>query len=134
MTLKRLQQPLRIPRKKLLRHKISGRQFGRASGPRRAMFRIMVTDLLRHGQIKTTVAKAKAIRPLTEKMVTLGKRGTLHDRRQAAAFITDKSVVKIVFDDIAPRFQERNGGYTRITRLGVRPGDAAEMALIELID
>ena len=126
--------PLRAPRKKLLRHKISGRQFGRASGPRRAMFRIMVTDLLRHGQIKTTVAKAKAIRPLTEKMVTLGKGGTLHDRRQAAAFITDKSVLKAVFDDIAPRFQERNGGYTRITRLGVRPGDAAEMALIELID
>ena len=125
---------LRAPRKKLLRHKISGRQFGRASGPRKAMFRIMVTDLLRHGQIKTTVAKAKAIRPLTEKMVTLGKGGTLHDRRQAASFITDKSVVKAVFDDIAPRFQERNGGYTRITRLGVRPGDAAEMALIELID
>ena len=134
MILKRLLLPLRAPRKKLLRHKISGRQFGRASGPRRAMFRIMVTDLLRHGQIKTTVAKAKAIRPLTEKMVTLGKGGTLHDRRQAAAFITDKSVLKAVFDDIAPRFQERNGGYTRITRLGVRPGDAAEMALIELID
>ena len=124
---------LRVPRKKLLRHKISGRQFGRASGPRRAMFRIMVTDLLRHGQIKTTVAKAKAIRPLTEKMVSLGKGGTLHDRRQAAAFITDKSVVKTVFDEIAPRFEERNGGYTRITRLGVRAGDAAEMALIELI-
>lgn len=125
---------LRVPRKKLLRHKISGRQFGRASGPRRAMFRIMVTDLLRHGQIKTTVAKAKAIRPLTEKMVSLGKGGTLHDRRQAAAFITDKLVVKAVFDEIAPRFEERNGGYTRITRLGVRAGDAAEMALIELID
>ena len=126
--------PTRVLRKKLLRHKISGRQFGRASGPRRAMFRIMVTDLLRHGQIKTTVAKAKAIRPLTEKMVSLGKGGTLHDRRQAAAFITDKSVVKAVFDEIAPRFEERNGGYTRITRLGVRAGDAAEMALIELID
>ena len=125
---------LRVLRKKLLRHKISGRQFGRASGPRRAMFRIMVTDLLRHGQIKTTIAKAKAIRPLTEKMVSLGKGGTLHDRRQAAAFITDKSVLKTMFDDIAPRYQERNGGYTRITRLGVRPGDAAEMALIELID
>ena len=125
---------LRVLRKKLLRHKISGRQFGRASGPRRAMFRIMVTDLLRHGQIKPTVAKAKAIRPLTEKMVSLGKGGTLHDRRQAAAFITDKSVVKAVFDEIAPRFEERNGGYTRITRLGVRAGDAAEMALIELID
>ncbi len=125
---------LKVLRKKLLRHKISGKQFGRASGPRRAMFRIMVTDLLRYGQIKTTIAKAKAIRPLTEKMVSLGKGGTLHDRRQAAAFITDKSVLKTVFDDIAPRFQERNGGYTRITRLGVRPGDAAEMALIELID
>ena len=125
---------LKVLRKKLLRHKISGKQFGRASGPRRAMFRIMVMDLLRHGQIKTTIAKAKAIRPLTEKMVSLGKGGTLHDRRQAAAFITDKSVLKTVFDDIAPRFQERNGGYTRITRLGVRPGDAAEMALIELID
>jgi len=125
---------LKVLRKKLLRHKISGKQFGRASGPRRAMFRITVTDLLRHGQIKTTIAKAKAIRPLTEKMVSLGKGGTLHDRRQAAAFITDKSVLKTVFDDIAPRFQERNGGYTRITRLGVRPGDAAEMALIELID
>ena len=125
---------LKVLRKKLLRHKISGKQFGRASGPRRAMFRIMVTDLLRHGQIKTTIAKAKAIRPLTEKMVSLGKGGKLHDRRQAAAFITDKSVLKTVFDDIAPRFQERNGGYTRITRLGVRPGDAAEMALIELID
>ena len=126
--------PKRFLRKKLLRHKISGRQFGRASGPRRAMFRIMVTDLLRHGQIKTTVAKAKGIGPLTEKMVSLGKGGTLHDRRQAAAFITDKSVVKAVFDEIAPRFEERNGGYTRITRLGVRAGDAAEMALIELID
>ena len=132
MTPKRLL--LKVLRKKLLRHKISGKQFGRASGPRRAMFRIMVTDLLRHGQIKTTIAKAKAIRPLTEKMVSLGKGGTLHDRRQAAAFITDKSVLKTVFDDIAPRYQERNGGYTRITRLGVRPGDAAEMALIELID
>ena len=125
---------LRGLRKKLLRHKISGRQFGRASGPRRAMFRIMVTELLRHGQIKTTVAKAKAIRPLTEKMVSLGKGGTLHDRRQAAAFITDKSVVKAVFDEIAPRFEERHGGYTRSPRLGVRAGDAAEMALIELID
>ncbi len=94
----------------------------------------MVTDLLRHGRIKTTIAKAKEIGPLAEKMVTLGKKGTLHDRRQAAAFITDASVVKSVFDDIAPRFKERAGGYTRITRLGVRAGDAAEMALIELVD
>jgi large subunit ribosomal protein L17 len=117
-----------------VRHKLTGRQLGRASGPRRALFRIMVTDLLRNGQMKTTIAKAKEIRPLVEKMVTLGKKGTLHDRRQAAAFITDKSVVKTVFDDIAPRYKERAGGYTRITRLGVRAGDAAEMALIELVD
>jgi large subunit ribosomal protein L17 len=117
-----------------VRHKLSGRQFGRASGPRKAMYRIMVTDLLKHGQIKTTIAKAKEIRPLAEKMVTLGKNGTLHDRRQAAAFITDKAVVRTVFDDIAPRFKDRKGGYTRITRLGVRAGDAAEMAVIELLD
>ncbi|MCZ6540007.1 MAG: 50S ribosomal protein L17, partial [Chloroflexi bacterium] len=117
-----------------MRHKVSGRQFGRASGPRKAMFRIMVTDLLRHGQIKTTVAKAKEIRPLAEKMVTLAKGGTLHDRRRAAAFITDQRVLKIVFDEIGPRFMERPGGYTRITRLGVRAGDAAEMAVIELVE
>jgi large subunit ribosomal protein L17 len=117
-----------------VRHKLTGRRLGRNSASRRALFRIMVTDLLKHGQIKTTIAKAKEIGPLAEKMITLGKKGTLHDRRQAAAFITEKSIVKSVFDDIAPRFKERAGGYTRITRLGVRAGDAAEMALIELVD
>ncbi|HIM60822.1 MAG TPA: 50S ribosomal protein L17 [Dehalococcoidia bacterium] len=117
-----------------VRHKVSGRQLGRASGPRRAMFRIMVTDLLRHGQIKTTVAKAKEIRPMAEKMVTLAKGGTLHDRRRAAAFITDQRVLKTVFDELGPRFMDRPGGYTRITRLGVRAGDAAEMAVIELVE
>ncbi|MBT4126061.1 MAG: 50S ribosomal protein L17 [Chloroflexi bacterium] len=117
-----------------MRHKLTGRRLGRNSATRRALFRIMVTDLLKHGQIKTTVAKAKEIAPLTEKMITLGKKGSLHDRRQAAAFITEKTIVKSVFDDIAPRFKERAGGYTRITRLGVRAGDAAEMALIELVD
>jgi len=98
------------------------------------MFRIMVTDLLRHGQIKTTVAKAKEIRPMAEKMVTLAKGGTLHDRRRAAAFITDQRVCKTVFDELGPRFMDRPGGYTRITRLGVRAGDAAEMAVIELVE
>ncbi len=117
-----------------MRHKVSGRQLGRASGPRRAMFRIMVTDLLRHGQIKTTIAKAKEIRPMAEKMVTLAKGGTLHDRRRAAAFITDQRVLKTVFDELGPRFMNRPGGYTRITRLGVRAGDAAEMAMIELVE
>ena len=117
-----------------MRRKITGRRLGRNSASRRALFRIMVTDLLRHGAIKTTIAKAKEIGPIAEKMVTLGKKGTLHDRRQAAAFITDKSVLKSVFDDIAPRYKERAGGYTRITRLGFRAGDAAEMALIELVE
>ena len=98
------------------------------------MFRIMVTDLLRHGQIKTTVAKAKEIRPLAEKMVTLAKGGTLHDRRRAAAFITDQRVLKTVFEELGPRFMDRPGGYTRITRLGARAGDAAEMAVIELVE
>ena len=98
------------------------------------MFRIMVTDLLRHGQIKTTVAKAKEIRPMAEKMVTLAKGGTLHDRRRAAAFITDQRGLKTVFDELGPRFMDRPGGYTRITRLGVRAGDAAEMAVIELVE
>jgi|TARA_B100001013_G_scaffold305826_1_gene208756 large subunit ribosomal protein L17 len=98
------------------------------------MFRIMVTDLLRHGQIKTTVAKAKEIQPMADKMVTLGKGGTLHDRRQALSFITDKDVVASVFDEIALRFKDRPGGYTRITRVGVRAGDAAKMAVIELVD
>ena len=117
-----------------MRHKVTGRRLGRNSASRRALFRMMVTDLLRHGAIKTTIAKAKEIGPIAEKMVTLGKKGTLHDRRQAAAFITDKSVLKSVFDDIAPRYKERAGGYTRLTRLGVRAGDAAEMALIELVE
>lgn len=98
------------------------------------MFRIMVTDLLRHGQIRTTVAKAKEIRPMAEKMVTLAKNGTLHDRRLAAAFITDSSVVRSAFEDLGPRYKDRAGGYTRITRIGVRAGDAAEMAVIEFVD
>jgi large subunit ribosomal protein L17 len=97
------------------------------------MFRIMVTDLLRHGRIKTTESKAKEIRPIAEKMITLGKGGSLHERRQAAAFITDDSVVKKVFDEIAPRYKERNGGYTRLVRLGPRKGDAVEVALLELV-
>ena len=117
-----------------MRHKLSGRQLGRPSNQRKAMFRIMVTDLLRHGQITTTLAKAKEIRPIGEKMVTLGKGGTLHHRRQALSFITDSNVVSSVFGEIAIKFKDRSGGYTRITRIGVRSGDAAEMAVIELVN
>lgn len=116
-----------------MKHQVAHRNFGRPSGPRRAMFRIMVTNLLKNGRIKTTESKAKEIRPLAEKMITLGKGGTLHERRQAAAFITEDKVVKMVFDEIAPRYKDRDGGYTRLVRLGPRKGDAAEVTLLELI-
>jgi len=97
------------------------------------MFRTLVTDLLKHGHVKTTAAKARSVRPMAEKMVTLGKSGSLHARRQAAAFITEDSVVRSVFDDLAERYRDRPGGYTRITKLGPRKGDASEMALLELV-
>ena len=97
------------------------------------MFRTLVTDLLKHGHVKTTAAKARTARPLAEKMVTLGKAGSLHARRQAAAFITEESVVRSVFDDLADRYRERPGGYTRLIKLGPRKGDASEMALLELV-
>ena len=117
-----------------MRHRLSGRKFGRASGPRRAMFRIMVTEFLRHGRITTTVAKAKEVRRFAERMLTLSRGGTLHDRRRAAAFITDSRVINLMFDELGPRFKDRSGGYTRIVKLGLRRGDAAEMAVLELVD
>ncbi|OGW19644.1 MAG: 50S ribosomal protein L17 [Nitrospirae bacterium GWC2_57_13] len=98
------------------------------------MFRTLVSSLLRHERIETTVAKAKEMRPLAEKMITLGKRGDLHARRQAMSFIQDESVVRGLFDDVAPRFSARNGGYTRIVRTRTRLGDAAPMAVIELVE
>ena len=116
-----------------MRHKISGRKFDRPSDERRALFRMLVADLMRHERLKTTEAKAKEVRPIAEKMITLGKDGTVHARRQAQSFINDKDVVKKLFDDIAPRFAARPGGYTRIIRLGYRRGDSAEVAQIELI-
>ncbi len=117
-----------------MRHRRSGRKFGRASAARRAMYRNMVTDLLRHEVIRTTHAKSKEIAPLAEKMVTHGKKGDLHNRRQAATFITDGSVLTKVFDELADRYRDRNGGYTRIIKLGKRAGDSADMALIELVE
>lgn len=100
---------------------------------RNAMFRNMVTSLLRHERIQTTETRAKAIRSLAEKMITLGKKGDLHARRQAASFIVDQEVVKKLFADIGPKYAERQGGYTRIIKIGPRRGDAAEMVLIELV-
>ena len=109
------------------------RKLGRPTDHRRAMLRAMVTYLLENGKIETTVTRAKEVRPLAEKMITLGKRGDLNAKREAMAFITKEDVVKKVFDEIAPRYASHNGGYTRIVRIGPRRGDAAEMSVIELV-
>ena len=109
------------------------RKLGRPTDHRMAMLRAMVTYLLEHGKIETTVTRAKEVRPLAEKMITLGKKNTLASKRQALSFITKEDVVKKLFDEIAPKYAERNGGYTRIIRIGVRRGDNAEMAIIELV-
>lgn len=117
-----------------MRHGCAGRQFGRDTGHRKALLRMLVTSLLRNEKIETTLAKAKEIRPLAEKMITLAKRGDLHARRQALSFISDEGVVSGLFSQIGPRFASRNGGYTRIVPTRTRPGDAAPMAVIELVD
>ena len=109
------------------------RKLGRPTAQRRAMLRQMVTDFLDKGKMETTVMRCKEIAPLAEKMITLGKKNTLASRRQAIAYITREDVVTKVFSETAPRYAERNGGYTRITRTGQRRGDAAEMAIIELV-
>ncbi len=109
------------------------RKLGRTSDHRRAMMRAMVTYLFENGKIETTVTRAKEVRAVAEKMITLGKTDTLHAKRQVFAYITKEDVVKKVFDEIAPRYEDRNGGYTRIIRTGARRGDAAEMAIIELV-
>ena len=117
-----------------MRHLKSGRKLNRSSSHRRALFRNMVTSLLQHEHLQTTDAKAKELRRWVDRMVTLGKRGTLHARRQALAFVRSRAVVAKLFDDIAPRFSTRPGGYTRITKLGSRRGDAAPISLIELTE
>ncbi|MBQ9133135.1 MAG: 50S ribosomal protein L17 [Clostridia bacterium] len=109
------------------------RKLGRTSDHRKAMLRGMVTYLLENGSVETTLTRAKEVRPLAEKMITLGKKNTLASRRQAMAFITKESVVKKLFDTIAPEYADRNGGYTQIYKIGPRRGDAAEMAIIRLV-
>src|SRR5689334_6215039 len=116
-----------------MRHRRAGWKLGRNTSHRRALLRNLVTSLMEHERITTTVPKAKALRPWAEKMITLGKAETLHARRQAAAFLQSPASVKKVFDTLAPRFSSRNGGYLRITRLGPRSGDGAELAKVELI-
>ena len=110
------------------------RKLGRTTDARMAMLRAMVTYLLENGKIETTLMRAKEVRPLAENMITLGKRANLHARRQALSFITKEDVVKKVFDEIAPKYAERNGGYTQIIKTGVRRGDNAPMAIIKLVD
>ncbi|MBQ4562487.1 MAG: 50S ribosomal protein L17 [Clostridia bacterium] len=112
----------------------SNRKLGRTSAHRKAMLRGMVTYLLENGQIETTLTRAKEVRSITEKMITLGKTNTLASRRAALAVITKKDVVKKLFDQIAPKYSDRNGGYTSIYKLGPRRGDAAEMAIVKLVD
>ena len=109
------------------------RKLGKTTDQRMAMLRQQVTDFLDNGKMETTVTRCKEIQPMAEKMITLGKAGDLAAYRQALAFITREDVAKKVFDEIAPKYAERNGGYTRITRLGARRGDAAEVAVIELV-
>lgn len=117
-----------------MRHRKAGRRLGRTSSHRDAMLRNMVTSLLDQERIVTTVAKAKEARRITDQMITLGKRGDLHARRQAMAYVRSKSVVAKLFDQLSVQYSDRNGGYTRIIRTGTRLGDAAPMAILELVD
>jgi len=116
-----------------MRHRKSGRQLSRNSAHRWALMRNMITALLREEKIRTTDPKAKELRRWADRVITLGKRGSLHARRQALGIVQDKAVVRKLFDTIAPRFKDRPGGYTRIIKLGIRRGDAAQMSLIELV-
>ena len=109
------------------------RKLGRTTDHRKAMLRAMVTYLLENGKIETTVTRAKEVRSMAEKIITIGKNDSLHAKRQVYSFITKETVAKKVFDEISPKYKERNGGYPRIIKIGPRRGDAAEMAIIELV-
>ncbi len=117
-----------------MRHRMSGRKLNRTSAHRKAMLRNMAAALVKHEQIKTTLPKAKELKPYLDKLITLGKRGGLHARRQALSVLGDRALTAKLFDTLAPRYAERNGGYTRVLKLGPRYGDAAPMAFIELVD
>jgi large subunit ribosomal protein L17 len=117
-----------------VRHKRAGKKLGRDSAHRKALYSNLAGALIEHGRIQTTEAKAKAVKPFAEKMITLGKRGDLAARRQALAALRSNDIVYRLFAEVAPRFAERPGGYTRIVKLGQRQGDAAEMVYLELVD
>jgi large subunit ribosomal protein L17 len=117
-----------------MRHRRAGKKLGRDSAHRKALYSNLAGALIEHGRIKTTEAKAKAVKPFAEQMITLGKRGDLHARRLALAELRSQDVVHQLFADVAPRFADRPGGYTRIVKLGPRAGDAADMVYLELVD
>jgi large subunit ribosomal protein L17 len=117
-----------------MRHQRAGKKLGRDSAHRKALYSNLAGALIEHGRIKTTEAKAKAVRPIAEKMITLGRRGDIHARRQALAYLRSQDVVHKLFSEVAPRFADRPGGYSRIVKLGPRQGDAAPMAYLELVD
>ena len=117
-----------------MRHRARSRKLGRTSSHRLAMYRNMVTSLLDHERIETTDAKAKEVRRLAERMITLGKKGGLHNRRRALRIVREREIAAKVFDDLAERYRERNGGYTRIFKLGNRVGDNAAMSIVELVE
>ncbi|MDX6448132.1 MAG: large subunit ribosomal protein [Gaiellaceae bacterium] len=117
-----------------MRHQRAGKKLGRDSAHRKALYANLAGALIEHGRIKTTEAKAKAVKPMAEKMITLGRRGDIHARRQAIAFLRSQDVVHKLFSEVAPRFAERPGGYSRIVKIGTRQGDAAEMVYLELVE
>ena len=117
-----------------MRHHRSGKKLGRDSAHRKALYANLAGSLIEHGRIKTTEAKAKAVRPIAEKMITLGRRGDLAARRQALAYLRSQEVVHTLFAEVGPRFADRDGGYLRIVKLGPRVGDSAEMAYLEFVD
>lgn len=116
-----------------MRHGVSGRKFDRPTGPRLALFRGLVRELILHEKITTTVPRAKEVRPMAEKMITLGKDGSVNARRRALQFVTDKDVIEKLFAEVAPRYSTRPGGYTRIVKVGKRIGDGADLAVLELV-
>lgn len=116
-----------------MRHRVAGRKLGRRTEHREAMLQGLVNQLIRHEKVTTTEAKAKEVQGLAEKMITKGRAGSLHARRLALAVLTDKSAVSKLFDDLGPRYADRNGGYTRVTKLSPRQGDSAPMAALELV-
>lgn len=117
-----------------MRHHRSGRKLGRDASHRKALYSNLTGSLIEHGRIRTTLAKAKSVRPIAEQMITLGRRGDIHARRQALAYLRSQDVVYRLFSEVAPRFADRPGGYTRIVKLGPRQGDAADIAYLELVD